>query len=140
MSDKLILALPSKGRLMEQCMAAFEVAGLHVRKSGAQRGYRGEVDGFPDIEVHYVSSSDIAQLLRSGEAHIGITGEDLVREQIAEAQDRVTFLRPLGFGHADVVVAVPDCWIDVRMMADLELMAMAYSRCTVAGCGWRQNT
>jgi ATP phosphoribosyltransferase len=126
MSDKLILALPSKGRLMQQCTDAFKAAGLVVRKSGAQRGYRGDVEGFDGIEVHFVSSSDIAQLLRSGEAHIGITGEDLVREQIAEAQDRVTFLRPLAFGHADVVVAVPDCWIDVRTMADLELMAMAY--------------
>jgi ATP phosphoribosyltransferase len=128
MSDKLILALPSKGRLMEQCTEVFQAVGLVVRKSGAQRGYRGEVDGAPDIEVHFVSSSEIAQLLRSGEAHLGITGEDLVREQMAEANERVSFLRPLGFGRADVVVAVPDCWLDVRTMEDLELMAMAYRR------------
>jgi ATP phosphoribosyltransferase len=127
-NDKLILALPSKGRLMEQCTEVFRAAGLTVRKSGAQRGYRGEIEGFGDIEVHFVSSSEIAQLLRSGEAHIGITGEDLVREQIADAGDRVAFLHPLGFGHADVVVAVPDCWIDVRTMADLELTAMVYRR------------
>jgi ATP phosphoribosyltransferase len=128
MSDKLILALPSKGRLMEQCTDAFNRVGLVVRKSGAQRGYRGEVLDRPDIEVHFVSSSEIAQLLRSGEAHVGITGEDLIREQIAEANERVWFLHPLGFGQADVVVAVPDCWIDVRTMEDLELMAMTYRR------------
>jgi ATP phosphoribosyltransferase len=128
MSDKLILALPSKGRLMEQCTEAFKAVGLIVRKSGDQRGYRGELDGYGDVEVRFVSSSEIVQLLRSGEAHIGITGEDLVREQIAGADDRVEFLKPLGFGHADVVVAVPDCWIDVRTMADLELMAMVYRR------------
>jgi ATP phosphoribosyltransferase len=128
MSDKLILALPSKGRLMEQCTEVFRNVGLVVQKSGTQRGYRGEVQGAPDIEVHFVSSSEIAQLLRSGEAHLGITGEDLIREQIAEADERVTFLRPLGFGRADVVVAVPACWLDVRTMEDLESMAMTYRR------------
>ncbi len=128
MSDKLVFALPSKGRLMEQCTEVFAQAGLEIRKAGQNRGYRGELVGFDDVEVHFVSSSEIAQLLRSGAAHIGVTGEDLMREAVEDADARVTFTRKLGFGRADVVVAVPQCWLDVRRMRDLETMAMNYRR------------
>jgi ATP phosphoribosyltransferase len=128
MSDKLIFALPSKGRLMEQCTEAFATSGLVIQKAGQNRGYRGELVGFPDVEVHFVSSSEIAQLLRSGAAHIGVTGEDLMREAVDDADMRVTFAKKLGFGRADVVVAVPQCWLDVRRVSDLETMAMSYRR------------
>jgi ATP phosphoribosyltransferase len=128
MTGKLVLALPSKGRLMEQSAAALAQAGLVVAKSGAARGYQGEIAGLPDVEVNFVSSSEIAQLLKAGKAHMGITGEDLLRETIPDCDERVAFLGPLGFGRADVVVAAPACWIDVRRMADLEEMALVYRR------------
>jgi ATP phosphoribosyltransferase len=128
MTRKLILALPSKGRLMEQCSAALARAGLTVARTGAARGYKAEVEGLPGIEVNLVSSAEIAQLLKAGKAHLGITGEDLIRETMADADERVRFLAPLGFGFADVVVAVPACWLDVRRMADLEQMSVAFRR------------
>ena len=128
-TGKLILALPSKGRLMEQCSAALARAGLTIARTGAARGYKAEIEGFPAIEVNLVSSSEIAQLLKTGKAHLGVTGEDLIREVMADADARVRFLSPLGFGHADVVAAVPDCWLDVRRMADLERMAVLFRRC-----------
>lgn len=129
MNGKLVLALPSKGRLMEQCNAAFARAGLVLSKpSGAARGYKAEIEGFPGVEVNLVSSSEIAQFLKSGTAHLGVTGEDLIRETIADADARVRFLAPLGFGLADVVVAVPACWLDVRRMSDLEQMSVAFRR------------
>ena len=127
-NGKLVWALPSKGRLMEQCNAALAKAGLKVVRSGPARGYKGEIDGLPGVEINFVSSSEIAQLLKSGAAHLGITGEDLIRETMEDADARVRFVRPLGFGRADVVVAVPDCWLDVRRMADLEEMSLAYRR------------
>ena len=52
--------------------------------------------------------------------HLGVTGEDLVRESIADADKRVLLIDNLGFGSANVVVAVPQAWIDVRTMADLD--------------------
>jgi len=128
MSDKLVLALPSKGRLMERCAGMLVAAGLDVVKSGAARGYKGTIAGLPDVEVNFVSAAEIAQHIKSGTAHLGITGEDLLRETIADCDERVSFLRPCGFGHADVVVAVPAAWIDVQHMADLEEMALAYRR------------
>lgn len=127
MSEKLILGLPSKGRLMEQAQELFANAGLAMTKTGA-RGYRGEIAGMPEVEVQFVSSAEIAQHLKTGAVHLGITGEDLVRETMPDADERVAFRKRLGFGPADVVVGVPDWWIDVRAMADLEIMAMNYRR------------
>jgi ATP phosphoribosyltransferase len=128
-NGKLVLALPSKGRLMEQCNAALARAGLVVtRGAGAARGYKAEIEGFPGVEVNLVSSAEIAQLLKTGAAHLGVTGEDLIRETLADAEERVRFVSPLGFGFADVVVAVPACWLDVHRMADLEQMSVAFRR------------
>jgi ATP phosphoribosyltransferase len=128
MTDRLILALPSKGRLMQQCADMLARAGLTVAKSGAARGYQGDIAELPGVEVSFVSSVEIAQLLKSGKAHLGITGEDLLRETIADCDRRIAFLLRCGFGQADVVVAVPGAWIDVRAMSDLEEMAMGFRR------------
>ncbi|HEY7085537.1 MAG TPA: ATP phosphoribosyltransferase [Hyphomicrobiaceae bacterium] len=128
MTDRLVLALPSKGRLMEQCANMLARAGLVVAKSGSARGYQGDIAELPGVEVNFVSSAEIAQLLKSGKAHLGITGEDLLRETIADCDTRIAFLRRCGFGQADVVVAVPAAWIDVRRMADLEEMAVGFRR------------
>lgn len=127
-TEKLILALPSKGRLMEQCDELLKTAGFVITKTGSARGYRGEIASHPAIDVSFVSSSEIASRLRSGAVHMGITGEDLVREASATQDDRVGFDRKLGFGNADVVVAVPKSWLDVNRMADIEPMAMAFRR------------
>ena len=127
-NGKLIFALPSKGRLMDECNAALARAGLAIGRSGPARGYKGEIDGMPQVEVNFVSAGEIAHFLKSGAAHLGVTGEDLVRETMEDADDRVRLLAPLGFGRADVVVAVPACWLDVRRMADLEEMSFVYRR------------
>lgn len=128
MSDKLIFAVPSKGRLMEQTADALTKAGLTLRKTGSNRGYRGEIDELEGVEVAFVSASEIAHYLKTGQAHLGITGEDLIRETIIDADECVELLLPLGFGRADVVVAVPACWIDIRCMAHLQAMAPAFRR------------
>ncbi len=127
-NGKLVLAIPSKGRLMDQCNAALAKAGIVIERNGPARGYKGEIAGMPEVEVNFVSSGEIAQFLKSGAAHLGITGEDLIRETMADADERVRLIAGLGFGRADVVVAVPACWLDVRRMADLEEMALLYAR------------
>ncbi|PPD28357.1 MAG: ATP phosphoribosyltransferase [Hyphomicrobium sp.] len=128
MTERLVLAVPSKGRLMEQTSALLAAAGLQLRKTGHERGYRGEIDGLDGVEVTFISASEIAAHLKTGRAHLGVTGEDLVREHMADTDDRVTLVKKLGFGHADVVVAVPSGWIDVRNMADLDRIAQPFRR------------
>jgi ATP phosphoribosyltransferase len=127
-SSSFIIAVPSKGRLKEQAAELFERAGLGLRARGHERGYRGRLEGIDDVEVEYTSASEIVHQLKAGRIHLGITGEDLVRETLADVDAKVEFLKPLGFGQADVVVAVPDCWLDVSRMADLEDVAAQFSR------------
>lgn len=122
--SSLVVAVPSKGRLQENAAAFFARAGLDLKYSA--RDYRGSLAGMEDVEIAFLSAADIVAELAEGNVHLGITGEDLIRETLADAQAKVELLAPLGFGHADVVVAVPRAWIDVKTMADLEDVAAAY--------------
>jgi ATP phosphoribosyltransferase len=125
-SSPLLIAVPSKGRLQENAFAFFARAGLTLSQSRGARDYRGSIAGLSGVEVLFLSASEIARELASGGAHFGITGEDLIRESIPDADQKLDLLTPLGFGHANVVVAVPQAWIDVRTMADLEDVASAF--------------
>ena len=123
MTRRLTIALPSKGRLMEKAQELFAAAGYEISRIGHARGYRGRIEGLENAEVAFLSASEIAHHLKEGKVDIGITGEDLLRETIARLEERVEILSPLGFGHADVVVAVPESWLDCATMADLEEVA-----------------
>jgi ATP phosphoribosyltransferase len=115
----LTLALPSKGRIKEDTAAIFARAGLTISAIGNDRSYRGRIDGMDGVEIAYLSASEIARELASGAVDFGVTGEDLVREGMAGVAEKVEFCARLGFGQADVVVAVPEIWLDVETMADL---------------------
>ena len=119
-NSKLTLAIPSKGRLKDDTVAIFAEAGMHIKKRGSERGYQGVLEGLDGIEVIFSSASEIAYQLKQGRVHLGVTGEDLVREAIYDAETFVEFSHKLNFGHANVVVAVPACWLDVNDMQDLD--------------------
>jgi ATP phosphoribosyltransferase len=126
MSAPLIIAVPAKGRLQENAENFFARAGLRLVKPRGARDYRGAVAGLDGVEIAYLSASEITAQLAAGAVHMGVTGEDLVREQMPDADARVVLLEGLGFGFANVVVAVPQAWIDVRTMADIDDVATAF--------------
>jgi ATP phosphoribosyltransferase len=122
----LTLAIPSKGRLQEQVTHYLADAGLQPKQVAGARDYRAAIAGQPGIEVKLMSSAEIAASLGNGEIHLGITGEDLIREDVPDADSSIALLQPLGLGFADVVVAVPRGWIDVATMADLDDVCTAF--------------
>jgi len=122
----MILAIPSKGRLKEQVETWLADAGFRLEAEGGERGYRAQLRGLPGTEVRLLSAGDIAAGLSAGEVHVGVTGEDLLREQGEDLDARVMLLRALGFGRADLVVAAPQGWIDVDGMADVDEVAQHY--------------
>jgi len=126
MSAPLLLAVPAKGRLQENAEAFFARSGLNLIKPRGARDYRGAIAGLDGVEVAYLSASEITAQLAAGSVHLGVTGEDLVREQMPDAEARVVLIEGLGFGFATVVVAVPQAWIDVRTMADIDDVATAF--------------
>ena len=126
MTAPLVIAVPAKGRLQENAEAFFARSGLELIKPRGARDYRGSIAGLPGIELAYLSASEIVTMLAQGAVHLGLTGEDLVREMIADTLRHVVLIDALGFGHANVVVAVPQAWIDVHRMADLDDVATAF--------------
>ncbi|PBB17443.1 ATP phosphoribosyltransferase [Mesorhizobium sp. WSM4313] len=119
----ITLAIPSKGRLKEQSLEVLARAGLAVSLPEDDRKYRARIDGLDNVEVAFLSASEIAGEIGQGAVDLGITGEDLLRENLADWEARAEVVARLGFGHADVVVAVPDIWLDVESMADLDDVA-----------------
>lgn len=117
------LALPSKGRLKEKTIAVMAKAGLQVVLPEDDRNYRARIEGVDDVDILFLSASEIARELGYGAVDLGVTGEDLIRETLAHADEKVQVEAPLGFGHADVIVAVPEVWHDVSTMADLDDVA-----------------
>ncbi|PSJ61552.1 ATP phosphoribosyltransferase [Pseudaminobacter soli (ex Li et al. 2025)] len=119
----ITLAIPSKGRLKEQALDVLSKSGLAVSLPSDERKYRAHIEGRDDIEVAFLSASEIAGEIGQGAVDLGITGEDLLRENLADWEARAEIVARLGFGHADVVVAVPQVWLDVETMTDLDDVA-----------------
>ena len=124
--SSLLLALPSKGRLHDQMNKFFESSGLKLSRSGGNRTYSGFIEGIEKIEILYLSASEISSELLKGNIHMGITGIDLIEESRTSASKEVIMLSKLGFGKANVVIAVPNSWIDVENIKDLSEVASEF--------------
>src|ERR1700742_1699483 len=119
MTTPFVLAVPSKGRLQENAEAFFTRAGLGLAKPRGARDYRGTINGLDNVEIAYLSASEIASQLARGAVHLGVTGEDLVRESIADADRRVHLIDTLGFGRANGGGGVAAAWNRRRQIAGL---------------------
>jgi ATP phosphoribosyltransferase len=122
----LKIGVPSKGRLMEKTFQWFGTRGITMRQTGNDREYSGAVEGIDGVELVLLSAGEIPRELSAGRIHLGVTGSDLVRDKLADWPAQVTELAPLGFGHADLIIAVPVAWIDVDTLDDLDAAASAF--------------
>lgn len=122
----LTLGIPSKGRLMEATEALLGKAGFALTRKGSDRLYRGRLGGVDGVDVAFLSASEIATSLKEGKIDLGVTGEDLLRETMRPEDDSVDVLERLGFGFANVVVAVPEAWLDVARMSDLDEVSESF--------------
>jgi ATP phosphoribosyltransferase len=124
----LKLGVPSKGRLMERTFSWFVDRGVSLRKSGSDREYAGAVDGIDGVELVLLSAGEIPRELAAGHIHLGVTGSDLIREKLAAWETRVHAMAPMGFGGADLIIAVPQGWVDVDTLDDLDAAAAAFRK------------
>lgn len=122
----LRFGLPSKGRLQAQMAEYLSRRGVELVKSEDDRRYEGELIGVDGVELIFLQAGEMPAKLAAGDIHLGVTGEDLIRERATDWRRRVSLVAPLGFGHADVVVAVPQCWIDVATTDDLDDVAAEF--------------
>lgn len=122
----LKLGVPSKGRLMDKTVEWFARHGIELGRSGSEREYAGYVRGIEGVELVLLSAGEIPRELAAGRIHLGVTGTDLVREKLGQWDQQVEELAELGFGQADLVLAVPTCWVDVARLDDLDAVAAAF--------------
>ena len=122
----LKIGVPSKGRLMQDTFGWFGARGVTMRQSGEAREYAGAVDGVAGVELVLLSAGEIPREMAAGRVHLGVTGSDMVQDRLADWQGAVMPLAALGFGHADLVIAVPAAWIDVETVDDLDAAAAAF--------------
>ncbi|AXI55964.1 ATP phosphoribosyltransferase catalytic subunit HisG [Sulfitobacter sp. JL08] len=120
------LGVPSKGRLMEKTFDWFGKRGIILSRSGSDREYAGAVGGIDGVELVLLSAGEIPRELAAGRIHLGVTGTDLVREKLARWEQQVEEVDPLGFGEADLILAVPKAWVDVDTLDDLDGAAAAF--------------
>ncbi|MBP0483869.1 ATP phosphoribosyltransferase [Sagittula salina] len=120
------LGVPSKGRLMEKTFDWFGARGVSLSRTGSEREYSGAVEGIEGVELVLLSAGEIPRELAAGRIHLGVTGIDLVQEKLVQWDQKVQVLAELGFGHADLIVAVPACWVDVNTLDDLDAAAAAF--------------
>ncbi|MCJ7871144.1 ATP phosphoribosyltransferase [Phaeobacter sp. J2-8] len=120
------LGVPSKGRLMEKTFDWFGARGVTLARTGSEREYAGAVSGVDGIELVLLSAGEIPRELAAGRIHLGVTGTDLVHEKLPQWEQVVEPLVELGFGHADLILAVPSCWVDVDTLDDLDAAAAAF--------------
>jgi ATP phosphoribosyltransferase len=120
------IGVPSKGRLMQDTFDWFGARGVMMRRSGADREYAGAVEGVDGVALVLLSAGEIPRELAAGRIHLGVTGSDLVCEELGTGAAEVVELQRLGFGHADLIIAVPAVWVDVETVDDLDAAAAGF--------------
>ncbi|MAJ23624.1 MAG: ATP phosphoribosyltransferase [Candidatus Pelagibacter sp. TMED64] len=114
----LKIGIPSKGRLKDQSLLLLKKNKITIRNS--KRSYISEVKNFKNNEVIFSHAREIIERIAGGSLDVGISGFDLLREALPGVQKKVKIYTRLKFGFANLVVAVPNDWIDVQTIADLE--------------------
>ncbi len=120
MNNIITIGIPSKGRLKDKANSFFKDSGLKILQSNKERNYFASVENKPNIKIIYLHAKEIIQRLGDGTLDIGISGLDLLNESAKNLSDKINIRHKLNFGKANLVVAVPDDWIDVQTIADLE--------------------
>ena len=123
MKDLITIGLPSKGRLKEKAVTFFNNKGLKVLQGNKERNYFAKIENKTNLKIIYLHAKEIIQRLGDGTLDIGISGLDLLNESEKNLQDKISIKKNLDFGNANLVVAVPEDWIDVQTVADLEEVA-----------------
>ncbi|MGB0506033.1 MAG: ATP phosphoribosyltransferase [Pikeienuella sp.] len=120
------LGLPSKGRLQKSCIDWFAARGVAIERAAVDREYAGRVTGVDGVDLVLLSASEIPRELAAGRIDLGVTGEDLVRETIHGWKSKIELVSALGFGAADLIIAVPVAWVDVENLHDFDAAAAAF--------------
>jgi ATP phosphoribosyltransferase len=111
---------------MEKTFDWFARHDIKLSRTGSDREYAGQVEGIEDVSLVLLSAGEIPRELAAGRIHLGVTGTDLIHDKLPLWETQVVSVTELGFGHADLIIAVPNAWVDVDTLDDLDAAAAAF--------------
>ena len=120
------IGIPSKGRLRKDVLKIFSKKKLKLLSERGERDLFGYIKGYKNISITYLHAREIIERLGDGSLDFGFSGYDLLKESEVNIQKRIIVKKKYNFGHAKLVVAIPDEWIDVQTIADLEEIAFEF--------------
>ena len=127
MTKKILnIGIPSKGRLRKDVLNIFKKNKLNLISERGERDLLGSIKQFKNIKILYLHAREIIERLGDGSLDIGFSGFDLLKESEINTQKKINVLKRYDFGKATLVVAIPDPWIDVQTVADLEEIAFEF--------------
>ena len=118
--DLVTIGLPSKGRLKDNALNLLKKNNLKLNSKRGDRDYFASLNNLSNVIVIYLHAREIIERLGDGTLDIGISGLDLLNESAVNLQKKIEVIKRLDFGKANLVVAIPNDWIDVQTVADLE--------------------
>ena len=120
------IGIPSKGRLRKDILKIFKKNKLNLISESGERDLLGSIKNLPNVKILYLHAREIVERLGDGSLDLGFSGYDLLKESEISTQNKIRVIKKYGFGKATLVVAIPDRWIDVQTIADLEEIAFNF--------------
>jgi ATP phosphoribosyltransferase len=126
MNSFINIGIPSKGRLRKDVLNIFKKNKLKLISERGERDLFASIKNKKNIKVVYLHAREIIQRLGDGSLDLGFSGFDLLKESEINIQNKINVSKKYNFGKATLVVAIPDEWIDVQTIADLEEIAFEF--------------
>ena len=120
------IGIPSKGRLRKDILKIFKRNRLNLVSERGERDLLGSIKNITKVKILYLHAREIVERLGDGSLDLGFSGYDLLKESEIIAQKKISVIKKYNFGKANLVIAVPDPWIDVQTVADLEEIAFEF--------------
>jgi len=122
------IGLPSKGRLKHETINIFKKNKLNIYSERGKRDLFGHIKKLDNVKIIYLHARECIEQLSLGNIDIGFSGYDLLKESEINIQKKILISKKYDFGNANLVLAIPDLWIDVQTLLDLDEVADEFKK------------
>ena len=122
------IGIPSKGRLNNDTINIFKKNKLNIISERGERDLFGHIKKIPNVKIIYLHARECIEQLSLGNIDIGFSGLDLLKESEINVQKKISVVKKFNYGRADLVLAIPDLWLDVQTLLDLDEVADEFKK------------
>ena len=122
------IGIPSKGRLKNDTLKIFKKKKLRIYSERGERDLFGYIKRISNIKIIYLHARECIEQLSLGNIDVGFSGIDLLKESEINIQNKIKVIKKYQFGKANLVLAIPDLWLDVQTLLDLDEVADEFKK------------